>query len=193
MTAAQVFHSVLDYRIRAFASSPFPSPPGETPEKAFLPRHEALALQKRLLLCAGAGILSTCERTDYPPTQGSPMCRNVKGPCFFMQPGAVKGVTFCIFAKVTLLTRNSIRHKRCRFFRTTSVKSIFPGLSETCQSKFQTVDKVGSLSSRTSDRCHWCGDPHLKALEYQHFRRERIATPVCALARNDMLWGLSTH
>ena len=27
----------------------------------------------------------------------------------------------------------------------------------------QTVDKVGFLSSRTSDRCHWCGDPHPKS------------------------------
>ena len=35
------------------------------------------------------------------------------------------------------------------------------------------------LSLRTSDRCHWCGNPHsLKALIFLSFIRERIPTPV---------------
>ena len=37
---------------------------------------------------------------------------------------------------------------------------------------FQTVDKVGILSSRTSDRCHWCGDPHPKSLKNTAFLKK---------------------
>ena len=33
----------------------------------------------------------------------------------------------------------------------------------------------------------------LKALKTQLFEEKRIATPVCALTRNDVLWGLSTN
>ena len=36
------------------------------------------------------------------------------------------------------------------------------------------------LSLRTSDRRHWCGNPHLSSP-----KRVRIPTPMCALARND--------
>ena len=36
----------------------------------------------------------------------------------------------------------------------------------------QTVDKVGFLSSRTSDRCHWCGDPHPKSLKNTAFLKK---------------------
>ena len=46
------------------------------------------------------------------------------------------------------------------------------------------------LSLRTSDRCHWCGNPPrlgVKALtSYRKSLKVReIATPACALARND--------
>ena len=78
----------------------------------------------------------------------------------------------------------------------------------------QTVDKVGLLSSRTSDRCHWCGDPHPKSLENTAFLkknglpRRREASPDASVNRavrggairgslptasNDMFGGLSTH
>ena len=60
-----------------------------------------------------------------------------------------------------------------------------------------------STSSRTSDRCHWCGDPLWrrgavfcpktkvvaeKTNDFFHEKSRKIrgiATPVCALARND--------
>ena len=36
------------------------------------------------------------------------------------------------------------------------------------------------MSLRTSDRCHWCGNPYPYAvLDDQHFHGERIPTPVC--------------
>ncbi len=44
----------------------------------------------------------------------------------------------------------------------------------------QTVDKVGILSSRTSDRCHWCGDPHSKSLENTAFLKKNGLPRQCA-------------
>ena len=44
----------------------------------------------------------------------------------------------------------------------------------------QTVDKVGILSSRTSDRCHWCGDPYPKSLENTTFLKKNGLPRQCA-------------
>ena len=44
----------------------------------------------------------------------------------------------------------------------------------------QTVDKVGLLSSRTSDRCHWCGDPHPKSLKNTAFLKKNGLPRQCA-------------
>ena len=46
---------------------------------------------------------------------------------------------------------------------------------------------VESMSLRTSDRRHWCGNPFSFTETIISVRRRgmRIATPVCALARND--------
>ena len=65
---------------------------------------------------------------------------------------------------------------------------------------------AGALSLRTSDRRHWCGNPHLPAaMSLRTWYRtkvargeRRIATTVCALTRNDKRGSLaaflySTH
>jgi len=59
------------------------------------------------------------------------------------------------------------------------------------------------LSLRTSDRCHWCGNPHptqgialrvpsaqttLWVVSLCERQRGRIATPACALVRNDSFY-----
>ena len=48
---------------------------------------------------------------------------------------------------------------------------------------------IKNSSLRTSDRRHWCGNPFSLAETKLLVRRwgMRIATPACALVRNDML------
>ena len=51
---------------------------------------------------------------------------------------------------------------------------------------YETLNRCRSRpirSLRTSDRCHWCGNPYSRRPN----KRERIATTVCALSRNDRL------
>ena len=60
------------------------------------------------------------------------------------------------------------------------------GLSDCRQRQF--------LSFRTSDRCHWCGNPHLRNVEILAFFKNNGLPRQCAhLPRNDMFRGLSTH
>ena len=43
------------------------------------------------------------------------------------------------------------------------------------------------MSLRTSDRCHWCGNPlPQRSSHYKILLEERIATPSCGMVRNDM-------
>ena len=57
----------------------------------------------------------------------------------------------------------------------------------------QTVDKPQNLSFRTSDRCHWCGNPHPKNVEISTTSRRTDCHNQCAhWFRNDENGTLST-
>ena len=57
----------------------------------------------------------------------------------------------------------------------------------------QTVDKVGLLSSRTSDRCHWCGDPYPKSLENTTFLKKNGLPRQCAHWLAMTCFGVCLH